>query len=72
MAIKTQRQTWADNAKFIGIALMVLGHNSLASQPLNDFIYSFHMPLFFLLSGYFASTKIILFFCFHSMYLDMQ
>lgn len=52
-----QREPWADNAKFIGIALMVLGHNSLANQSLTDFIYSFHMPLFFMLSGYFASTK---------------
>ena len=51
------RETWADNAKFMGIALMVLGHNSLANQQVTDFIYSFHMPLFFILSGYFASRK---------------
>ncbi len=52
-----QRELWADNAKFIGIFLMVLGHNPLESLSLDDFIYSFHMPLFFVLSGYFASSK---------------
>lgn len=47
MPIKTQRQMWADNAKYIGIALMVLGRNLLASLPLNDFIYSFTCHCFF-------------------------
>lgn len=51
------REIWADNVKAIGIFLMVLGHNALASDEIFDFIYSFHMPLFFILSGYFASTK---------------
>lgn len=40
------REIWADNAKVIGIFLMVLGHNALANDGAFDFIYSFHMPLF--------------------------
>lgn len=52
-----RREIWADNAKFIGITLMLIGHNSLASNEVFDFIYAFHMPLFFILSGYFASNK---------------
>lgn len=40
------RELWADKAKFIGIILMLLGHNSLANDSIFDFIYSFHMPLF--------------------------
>ena len=52
-----RREIWADNAKFIGITLMLIGHNSLASNEVFDFIYAFHMPLFFILSGYFASDK---------------
>lgn len=38
-------------AKGIGIILMVMGH---AGCPINclTFIYSFHMPLFFIISGY--------------------
>lgn len=37
--------------------LMLLGHNALANEQAFDFIYSFHMALFFILSGYFASSK---------------
>jgi fucose 4-O-acetylase-like acetyltransferase len=51
------REIWADNAKFIGISLMLLGHVALTDKSVIDFIYAFHMPLFFLLSGYFASDK---------------
>ena len=44
-------------AKGIGIILVVIGHFTVPSAPMyweeiKDFIYSFHMPLFFLLSGY--------------------
>lgn len=52
-----RREIWADNAKFIGITLMLIGHNSLTSNEAFNFIYTFHMPLFFILSGYFASGK---------------
>lgn len=38
-----------DIAKGIGIMLVVIGHTD---SPLHDFIYLFHMPLFFFLSGY--------------------
>lgn len=31
------REIWVDNAKFIGIALMVLGHNELNNQSFFDF-----------------------------------
>lgn len=48
---------WVLIAKGIGIILVVVGHFIPASSPeywltLRQFIYSFHMPLFFLLSGY--------------------
>ena len=51
------RETWADKAKFLGITLMLIGHNEIANDRIFDFIYSFHMSLFFILSGYFASIK---------------
>ena len=38
-------------AKGIGIILMVIGHSGLDGFP-TRFIYMFHMPLFFFLSGY--------------------
>ena len=46
------RLTWIDNAKGIGIILVVLGHTYGIPWQLHHIIYSFHMPLFFLLSGY--------------------
>lgn len=45
------RIAWVDYAKFIGIFLVVLGHTAIPTQAVN-FIYAFHMPLFFFLSGY--------------------
>lgn len=46
--------------KAIGIVLMVLGHTLFGGNIINDVIYTFHMPLFFLMSGY----------CFKLKYLD--
>ena len=42
-----------DMMKGIGIILMLVGHMGFPSW-VNQFIYSFHMPLFFFLSGYFS------------------
>lgn len=52
----SKRVEYIDVAKGIGILLVVLGHNKLTSSDyplLLQIIYSFHMPLFFLLSGVF-------------------
>lgn len=46
---QTGRLDWIDIAKGIGILTMVLGHNIVSLQPI---IFSFHMPLFFILAGY--------------------
>jgi fucose 4-O-acetylase-like acetyltransferase len=42
-----KRIEWIDIAKGIGIVLVVMGH----MQIMGRFIYSFHMPMFFMLSG---------------------
>lgn len=42
-----------DIMKGIGILLVVIGHNFDNNSKIFIYIYSFHMPLFFLLSGYF-------------------
>ena len=39
-----------DILKAIAILLVIVGHNS--TGVLNNYIYSFHMPLFFILAGY--------------------
>ncbi len=63
------RLAWLDYAKAIGIVLVVFGHASRsiertnglvwseALQTLDGIIYSFHMPLFFLIAGYAASLQ---------------
>lgn len=53
-----KRIEYIDIAKGIGILLVVMGHNDFAvvSPFMYKVIYSFHMPLFFFLSGYFLNT----------------
>ena len=69
--IDKQRVVWIDYAKGIGIFLVVYGHvirglkdsniiNESFFNISDKFVYSFHMPLFFILSGMFftrASNK---------------
>lgn len=57
METGARRIIWADYAKALGIFLMLLGHCELKNQNLFDWIYTFHMPLFFILTGYFMPTK---------------
>lgn len=54
------RVEYIDIAKGIGILLVALAHAdvSLVSPYLHRFIYSFHMPLFFFLSGYFFNPEV--------------
>lgn len=53
-----KRISYFDMAKGIGILLVLIGHSGFPSAALIQWISSFHMPLFFLLSGMlFAHTK---------------
>lgn len=52
----SERIQWIDMAKGIGILLMVLGHTGI-SAIFHNWIYSFHMPLFIIISGVFFNTK---------------
>lgn len=45
------RILWLDVAKGITIILMVIGHSSIP-KIISDFIWTFHMPFFFMASGY--------------------
>lgn len=45
------RENWIDWAKTILIFLMVLGHNHISGVE-RVWIYGFHMPAFFIISGY--------------------
>ena len=48
------RAEWIDACRGAGILIVVLGH---CNPPFNKLIYSFHMPLFFILSGYLYKNK---------------
>nr|WBO78003.1 acyltransferase family protein [Streptomyces sp. SBE_14.2] len=58
-----RRDAFFDNAKFLAIVLVAVGH---AWEPLRDgsrtvetlytFVYSFHMPAFIIISGYFSRS----------------
>lgn len=50
------RDNTFDVMKGIGIIAMIIGHMSIP-HFLYDFIFSFHMPLFFLIGGYFFKPR---------------
>ena len=50
-----KRIAWLDQLKGFGIILMVYGHNF---PILEEYIYSFHMPLFFIIAGIFHPKNI--------------
>lgn len=52
-----KRLTHVDTMKAIGIVLVVIGHSPGLSPFLKNVIYSFHMPLFFFVSGLLLSEQ---------------
>lgn len=48
---QAQKVLWIDIAKVLGIYLMIIGHKGLVDEQCTKFIFSFHMPMFFILSG---------------------
>ena len=58
--MNSRRIEYFDIARGIGILLVVLGHNDFGafSPFFHRVIYSFHVPLFFFLSGYFLNAAV--------------
>ena len=63
--MKKGRIQYLDLVKLFTIYLVIMGHVTPAmvdgwttGKRLIDFIYSFHMPLFIMLSGYFVSSRL--------------
>lgn len=52
--INKKRILWLDIAKAIAIFAMIQGHTAPYNGVLRNFIYSFHMPLFFIATGFTA------------------
>lgn len=48
---KVKRLDYVDVCKWLGISLVIFGHMKMPNEVL-QWIYAFHMPLFFVLSGY--------------------
>lgn len=64
MSNQKDRVLTFDMMKGYGILLVIMGHSSLVMSAentygmlLNNVIYSFHMPMFFIISGYFYKEK---------------
>lgn len=55
-AKSANRIEWVDLCKGFAMILVLIGH-SYAPQWLHTWLYSFHMPLFFFLSGYVFSVR---------------
>ena len=56
MPVNKSRIPWVDIVKGIGIFLVVLGH-VYRNNAVLIWLYSFHMPLFFMLSGWLHTAK---------------
>lgn len=54
---KKKRIDYIDMAKGIGIILMIIGHMPVKNEYIKNLIYCFHMPLFFIISGYLFRYK---------------
>lgn len=52
--MKTQRVEWIDVFKLFGIAAIFCGHLGRETGGLHDFVFLYHVPLFFFASGIFA------------------
>lgn len=49
--MRKEREDFIDVAKGIGITLVIIGHSGIP-EMIYKFIYGFHMPLFFIISGF--------------------
>lgn len=54
----SERIKWIDLSKGIAIILVVIGHTFPENSYLWNFIFSFHMPFFFIIAGFLYSPKL--------------
>lgn len=52
-----KRKNWIDWCKLFALYLVILGHFSPNRDILTSWLYTFHIPLFFIISGYLCSDK---------------
>ena len=51
--MNAKRVEWIDTLRGFGIFLVFLGHTALTDKHIEHYLFSFHMPLFFFISGFF-------------------
>ncbi len=52
-----KRVQWVDVLKALGIFAIYIGHFCNDAGKIYPFVYTYHVPLFFVVSGFFAKTK---------------
>lgn len=55
MQKENARMQFIDIAKGIAIICIILGH--IGNPTINRIVFTFHVPIFFLITGYFINTK---------------
>lgn len=51
------RYDWVDTLKFLGILFIYIGHYGDAAGLFYKYVFQFHVPLFFFISGFFFKNK---------------
>lgn len=49
-----KREEWVDRVKFLGILAIYIGHFGETAGWLYEFVFTYHVPLFFFVAGFFA------------------
>ena len=52
---KAGRLDYIDMARGLGMLSIIIGH--MGSSVVSDFVFTYHVPLFFLISGFFFKDK---------------
>ena len=56
MKTKSTRLQYIDIAKGIAMICIILGH--LGNASINRIVFTFHVPIFFFITGYFTNKKL--------------
>ena len=53
-----KREKYMDIAKGIAAILVIIGHCNYTNKYMLAWLYTFHMPLFFIINGFFISSSV--------------
>lgn len=54
--MKNERLAWVDTLRFLGMLAIYAGHFGSVGGQLHNFVWIYHVPLFFFVSGFFAKA----------------